>query len=325
MSESLQEFIDSRGLALRVDRPAGIIRGVKILGLESQNGRSYLPEALSEATPLYEGAKVNVNHPKTAPGAARDYQDRIGAIRNVAVRGGEGLFADFHFNPQHALAGQLAWDAEHAPENVGFSHNVLARTARRGDRIVVESITKVQSVDLVADPATTRGLFETATAAASAPPPTIDLTSDQLFEHLTVGDLERRRPDLVAALVSEVAEDNLRLRAQLDELRAAEAVAERRDLAHRLLAEAHLPDPDSDAEWDKAIVGEAFFETLLSAPDEAAMRRLVSERAQLISAAAGMPVRRRAGAGRPLARDQQLVEAGWYDDIDGAAFARSIT
>ena len=74
----------------------------------------------------------------------------------------KGLFADFHFNPKHALAEQLVWDAEHAPENVGFSHNVEARTVRRGERIVVEAITRVQSVDLVADPATTRGLFESA-------------------------------------------------------------------------------------------------------------------------------------------------------------------
>ena len=81
-------------------------------------------------------------------------------IRGVNGRPATGLFADFHFNPKHALAEQLLWDAEHAPENVGFSHNVEARTARRGDHVVVEAITRVQSVDLVADPATTRGLFE---------------------------------------------------------------------------------------------------------------------------------------------------------------------
>ncbi|HEY2838457.1 MAG TPA: hypothetical protein VGJ26_04885, partial [Pirellulales bacterium] len=86
MAESLQEFITSRGVSLRVDRAAGVIRGVKILGLESQNGRSYLPEALAAAAPLYEGAKVNVNHPKSFPAAPRDYQDRLGAIHNVALR-----------------------------------------------------------------------------------------------------------------------------------------------------------------------------------------------------------------------------------------------
>ncbi len=164
MHETLCEFADSRGVAVRVDRPAGILRGVKILGLESRNGRTYLPEALAQAAALYEGAKVNVNHPKGGPHAPRDYQDRIGVIRNVAARA-DGLFADFHYNPKHALAEQLLWDAEHAPENVGFSHHVEARTARAGDRVTVEAILRVQSVDLVADPATTRGLFEAEAAS----------------------------------------------------------------------------------------------------------------------------------------------------------------
>ena len=68
--------------------------------------------------------------------------------------------ADFHYNPKHALAEQLKWDAENASENVGFSHDVMARVSRRGGKAVVEEITRVVSVDLVADPATTRGLFE---------------------------------------------------------------------------------------------------------------------------------------------------------------------
>ncbi|HEY1598331.1 MAG TPA: hypothetical protein VGG64_01925 [Pirellulales bacterium] len=326
MPESLQEFISSRGLALRIDREAGIIRGVKILGLESQNGRSYLPEALTAAVPLYEGAKVNVNHPKALPGTPRDYQDRIGAIHGVAVRANEGLFADLHFNPQHALAGQLAWDAEHAPENVGFSHNVLAKTARRGDRVVVENITKVQSVDLVADPATTRGLFEAAGRADALARNEPRTTGELLWEEMTAAELERRRPDLVEALVGEVRRENALLRLQVDEARAADAVLEKRTLALRLLEEAHLPSPHSDAGWAKEIVSQAFYESLLAAPDEGAMRRLVHERVQLVSAAAGFASHRpTAWHGRPLARDQQLVEAGWPTVIDAAAFARSIT
>ena len=85
MTETLQEFVDSRGASMQVDAEAGVIRGVKILGLTSRNGRTYLPEALSEAAALYENAKVNVNHPKGNPAGPRDYQDRIGSIRNVAV------------------------------------------------------------------------------------------------------------------------------------------------------------------------------------------------------------------------------------------------
>ena len=36
----------------------------------------------------------------------------------------------------------------HAPENVGFSHNVEANVSRRTGKVVVEEIVKVQSVDL---------------------------------------------------------------------------------------------------------------------------------------------------------------------------------
>jgi hypothetical protein len=160
MERTLLEYADSRGLSLGVDQETSVIRGVKILGIESRNGRTYAPAALEQARELYEGAKVNVNHPKGNPLGPRDYQDRIGVIRNVAITPESGLFGDLHFNPRHALAGQLEWDARHAPENVGLSHNVLARTTRRDDRVLVESIVKVVSVDLVADPASTHGLFE---------------------------------------------------------------------------------------------------------------------------------------------------------------------
>lgn len=180
MNTTLQEYVDSRGRGLRVDRTAHAIRGVKILGLASRNGRTYRPDALAAAVPLYESAKVNVNHPKGSPLAPRDYQERIGVLRGVRVVPGEGLFGDLHFNPKHALAEQLLWDAEHAPENVGLSHNVEARLSRQGDGWTVEAITAVRSVDLVADPATTRGLYEAAGAAvadtnadlpAAEPPP----------------------------------------------------------------------------------------------------------------------------------------------------------
>jgi hypothetical protein len=157
--ESIQEFANSGGSTLRVDRRAGVIRGVRIIGLESANGRRYLPEALQRAILLYERAKVNVNHPAGNPAANRDYRDRLGSIRNVSADNG-GLRGDLHYNPKHALAEQLAWDAEHAPENIGLSHNVEARTSRRDGKQVVEEITRVVSVDLVADPAATRGLFE---------------------------------------------------------------------------------------------------------------------------------------------------------------------
>ncbi|MEN6556887.1 MAG: hypothetical protein ABFC54_01775 [Thermoguttaceae bacterium] len=299
MTDWLQEFCDSRGVLMRVDRQAGVIRGVKLLGLESRNGRDYLPEAVAEAACLYEDAKVNVNLPKGSPSSPRDYQDRIGAIRQVTFRPGEGLFGDFHFNPKHALAEQLMWDAEHAPENVGFSHNVEAKVARRGDRTAVEAIMRVQSVDLVADPATTRGLFESASES----------------KQLTIEALQRDYPELVESLLAEPTAETERLRKEVERWAMLEADHRRRATARRLLREFALPDPEAANPRAKTVVSERFFESLLAAPDEAAMRTLVEERVRLVRAL------REDAAGQPESRDQH----GMYAPMNAESFVRAIT
>lgn len=307
-TETLREFAGWHAPTVCVDRTEGVIHGVKILGLRSRNGRVYLPEALSQAAPLYEGAKVNLNHPKGHARQPRDYQDRIGAIRNVQLRDGEGLFADFHFNPKHALAEQLAWDAEHAPGNVGFSHHVQARTARRGEELVVEAITRVESVDLVADPATTRGLFEGGINGA----PRSDLAA------LSVELLTERRGDLVEAIRADAAGELARLREELVKRNAELARLGRRETARRMLSEHGLPAPDHPNATARAVTSPEFFESLVATEDETAMRALVEERARLVrSLDGGSPA---TGA---QSRDQLLVES-FFRPLDGKAFAAAI-
>jgi len=157
---TLQEYVTAPQYQGRIDRRRGVISGVKILGLTSRNNRRYPVETLEAAVPLYQNAKVNLNHPEHNPAEPRRYQDRFGLVRNVRVVAGEGMFADFHFNPKHQYAEQLLWDAENAPENVGFSHNIEAEVVQESNAMLVRKILAVRSVDLVADPATTQGLFE---------------------------------------------------------------------------------------------------------------------------------------------------------------------
>src|SRR5215204_3924592 len=228
MSELLQEYVDSGSQRLRVDRAAGVIRGVKLLGLNSRNNRRYREDALSGAIGLYEGAKVNINHPKGHPLSPRDYQDRLGVVRGVELRAGEGLFGDLHFNPKHSLSEQLVWDAEHAPQNVGMSHNVLARTKREGDETVVEAITKVQSIDLVADPATTSGLYEH-TDAGSQKLGAADDTNPMSWHSLTLEQLRRHCPELIVEVEHSYESQLAEVRNRLDEMIAKEEASRRRD------------------------------------------------------------------------------------------------
>ena len=149
-------LIETAVLGGQVDQQAGLVRDVKVVGLQSRNGRRYQRQALQEATQLYEGAPVYVDHGT----GARSYRDRIGRLERVRLAE-DGLRADLRINPKHELAEQLFWDAQHAPENVGLSHHVEARVRRDEDgTLIVEQIARVRSVDLVAEPATTASLFE---------------------------------------------------------------------------------------------------------------------------------------------------------------------
>ncbi len=313
MSELLQEYVDSRSERLRVDRAAGVIRGVKLLGLSSRNGRRYREDALTSAIGLYEDAKVNINHPKGHPLAPRDYQDRLGVVRGVEFRAGQGLFGDLHFNPKHALSEQLVWDAEHAPQNVGMSHNVLARTRRDGGETIVEAITKVQSIDLVADPATTSGLYEQTGSqelgVKRQEPEGRDsfpaLDSQLLtLDSLTLDLLRLHRPDLIRELEESHAAQLESLRKDLREVTLRESVAKRRELVLELLQEHDLPLPATNGTIDSRLVSSDFVESLLSAADEATVRRLVEERAQLVRSAHDWSERKSPRERRPRSRDQ---------------------
>ncbi len=312
MSEMLQEYVDSGSQALRVDQTTGVIRGVKLLGLASRNGRRYRENALAEAIRLYEGAKVNVNHPKGHPLSPRDYQDRLGVIRGVQFRGGEGLFGDLHFNPKHALSEQLVWDAEHAPHNVGLSHNVLAQTSRAGEETIVEAITKVQSIDLVADPASTSGLFEQVEGRGmrveGLGPEKGDssqaLDSRALtFDSLTLEQLQLHRPDLLRELMQGHELQLEEARRQVDELTVRMTTARRRERIAELLQEQGLPLPKRDGDVTGGIITEQFMQALLHAEDESGVRQLIEERAALVRSASQWQEGHRRSV-RPRSRDQ---------------------
>lgn len=353
---ALTEYCDSRGIAMQIDRSQSLIQGVKILGIKSRNGRTYLPHALTSAVALYEGAPVNVNHPKGHPNTPRDYQDRIGRIENVRFRIGEGLFGDFRYNPKHNLVEQLLWDAEHASENVGFSHNVQARVAPKDKQLAVEAITKVNSVDLVADPATTNGLFESTdktTVCSDKTPTAVDnenlraasaritstntttslgecdaqaplpATSTSIVE-TTLAELKTLRPDLVEALIAEQEDELAKLRDELDQFRASAAVAKKHSTIAALLEEFDLPRPQSKNPIARAITSDHFLETLMSAANESELRSLVGERAALAKHIHPDELVNHAPQPGPLSRDPADVY-GPPSRLDTTSFVAAIT
>lgn len=151
------------GKKLFVDREKGIIKGVKIIGFNSQNGRKYLPEALKDAVPMYEGIKVNIDHPEKGPTQQRSSHDRFGKFINVRFVESEGVYGDLLYLKNHPLAESVCEAAEREELNdvFGMSHNAQGEgMVDKKNIFVVSKITEVRHVDLVADPATTKSLTE---------------------------------------------------------------------------------------------------------------------------------------------------------------------
>lgn len=143
-----------------VDFENGIIRGVKILGRESKNNRIYTEQAIKEAAALYEGCTVNFDHPsRDEAGKERSFFEAFGELRNIVVKA-DGVYGDLHFNRSHPAAKQVCEAAERFPNQFGLSHNAEGLGDLKGGRMVIESIVRVNSVDIVTQPATNAGLFE---------------------------------------------------------------------------------------------------------------------------------------------------------------------
>lgn len=150
----------------RVDREQGIVHGVKILGRVSKNGHRYSDQAFHDGKTIYDGAVVNLDHPPNREATAeRGVRERFGVIRNpvVQITGNDetdGVYGDHHFPLANNYTAEYLETLDRFPHTIGFSHNAVVTESVKDGVVVFSSIQRARSVDLVANPATTRGVFE---------------------------------------------------------------------------------------------------------------------------------------------------------------------
>lgn len=137
-----------------------LIKGVKVLGVKSKNGRTYPLDVMSKNIGKYEGAIVALDHARHDK--PRSVTEIFGRIRNPRMTE-TGIVGDLEYNNQHPYAKAFEYFVQNDPSAVGLSHEAVARTKmdyRTGEEIV-EDIVEVEAVSLVANPATNpKGLFE---------------------------------------------------------------------------------------------------------------------------------------------------------------------
>lgn len=290
----------------KVDREAGVMEDVKIVGLQSpKKSRRYEAQALKEAQGLYEGVKVNLNHQPKGSIEPRRFEDRIGFLEGIYFKEGDGLYAKrFKFNPKHPAAESLSWWAEHEPSGVGFSHLVKGNARLIGGTEIVESINTVQSVDLVADPATTRGLFESDEVMEG---------DDVDLKTLTVEQLKTDRGDLVKAILSEANESSEIESLKEQNKKLAEAVAGFEADRKRAERSTKAKKACTDAKLPATAITDLFVESLVGAGDEK-WQALIDDRKSL---AGNAPPQNNGGGQKPQSVEQRFGEANTIDESFG--------
>lgn len=165
------QFVAERfafGKPASVDREKGIVRGVRIVNVESKNDRVYPEPVLRRDGPkIYSGLPVNVGHhydPQTMMPVEVPPQNRFGRLSEAVTYTDGGLNAEYlQFNPKHPFAEPFLWACENDPTLYSFSplHRVKwqpDRDAKR--RLVAEALLEGASVDIVSDGGTTSTIFE---------------------------------------------------------------------------------------------------------------------------------------------------------------------
>ena len=137
------------------------INGVVLLGKDSRNDRVYTDDCRRQAVGLYEGIQAFVDHPSSdeLKTGQRSVRNLAGVFENARLDDAGKVRGDFVGLPN--ANGQLFLQiAETAKTGAGMSHNAFGKWRRDNGKQVVECIDRVESVDLVARPATTCWMFE---------------------------------------------------------------------------------------------------------------------------------------------------------------------
>ncbi len=147
-----------------LDEEKGILRNVKVLGLESKNGKRYTKDAVKGALPLIEGARAFFDHAEEdehGNDKPRKVSERFGRFKEAYQDKHGEAFANLHYNPHHERAASFVWFVKNDPVGIGCSIVGAGKGSTDSSGIkVVEQITRIASVDIVDGPATVSGLFE---------------------------------------------------------------------------------------------------------------------------------------------------------------------
>ena len=283
--EELKESFTTPLAEAKIDKKNLVIKDTVILGPISLNGRIYPATTQEKAKPLFEGAKAYLNHPKIGDIAdARQVQDLIGEHKNIRTVG-EKTVSDLYLVDTPLVREWVIPIAESKPHL--FGNSIVARGKMIKDKsgkVVVEEILAVRSVDVVAEPATTKGLFESKNFAK--------MEDDMDLKEITLEMLKEHRSDLIDTILASAKEkqevedlkkqlanlttENKAKDTKIAEFEIKEAKTQKFALISALVREAKLPDKVKYEEKDgKQVIKKHFLSLLERCENEDEMKAIV--------------------------------------------------
>jgi hypothetical protein len=225
------------------------IKNAVLLGSVSLNKRRYSVDVMKEAAPRYNGIKMYLNHSFFPTG--RPVQELFARVTNPRVNEEEKkLRGDVTLINHEGLVTKLA---KNAPDLVGLSHAVDAKFGEESKDgwVNVEKITKPFSVDLVTDPATTKGIFESYFKAKEEKPMNLEELKEKYPELVSTIETEAKAEvegENLAAKLDAATKKAKRLEEAVAALTEEKAADETLKVLEQLLGakECTLPDPAKD-------------------------------------------------------------------------------
>lgn len=163
-SVQLAEHIDAGKIfeGATFDANSLVIKNVAFIGSESLNGYEYSEQALREIPPLLEGKPQYINHyignDESEPREIQELFSKAVNIRYIAeenkVRG------DMHLVDTPTIREEILPRMKHFKDQIGNSLVSYGEMSEQDGNQIVAHVSAVESADLVTDPATNKGLFE---------------------------------------------------------------------------------------------------------------------------------------------------------------------
>ena len=282
-----------------IDKEAGIIRNVTILGRIQRRHpldlavdanalplRIYSDQALADGARLVNGAQFYLDHPPMGNVQERSVRDLGGEFVGPKVVG-DFVRADLHLlDIKETRERVFAIAQAKMKKGPGMSHRALAEVTVDDQGVEqVESLLTVQGVDLVTEPGTTSGLWESMQAK-----------SEQEDSTMTLAELKEKHPELITALAAE-NDSAEALRTALAELKTVKGSLEaKKREADNLKATAALEalngyrtTKQTDAKLPEAVLTDGWKKQLSEATTKAAVDALIAERQDLVKRVGGKP------------------------------------